>query len=704
MKLKAGPIEFSFKEAPKPSAPTSELGSTGTSFFSGILTGEEYNTDLQGSKGRDIYEKMRKSDAQVKATLLACELPLRAAIWRMEPASDDPGDVEIAEFVENNLMEGMTITFDSFLKHVLLMLPFGYSIFERVYALEDGRIKWRKLAPRLPKTLYKWNINKQDGGLDGIEQFVFKNDKYEFVDIPADRLVIFTNDKEGSNFEGTSLLRAAYKHWYYKSNLERIDAIAAERHALGVPTLEIPDTATTEDIAKADKILQRLHAHEKSYMRHKAGWSFDIKGLSGSIKEIMPSIEYHDRMIGHSILASFLTLGSRDVGSYALSRDQSSFFLMALNAIGKNVCDTMNRYAIQPLVDYNWNVESYPKLAYSPLETRDIESYCNAISGLIEKGALTTGTDVENTLRDLLKLPPKPEPEEGEPPPEEITPGDEDTGEHTGFHAEPKAKRELTYAETFVAFTDIKKALDSAQAAFVKAAKDTMERQINNLADTAFKIIEGRQLDKIDDIEVRYKTQMAEDFVKILKEIYEYGRGQVKKELQSQTHTSLDELPLDPADEELIMHYIMTRAKASANTLALKLKQFTTFEALRQVKAGVMSKDELLTGLRGLSDKELVASAQYSVSESFGLGRGVEAEKNGAGIERSQYSAILDENTCDHCAKLDGEEWNYDDPRTAKYASGNPECLGASKCRCLLVYISKVEVKGKFSDATIRRH
>ena len=124
----------------------------------------------------------------------------------------------------------------------------------------------------------------------------------------------------------------------------------------------------------------------------------------------------------------------------------------------------------------------------------------------------------------------------------------------------------------------------------------------------------------------------------------------------------------------------------------MKLKQFATFEALRQVKGGEVSKDALLTGLRGLSDKELVASAQYSVSESFGLGRGVEAETNGEGIDRCQYSAILDENTCGECHPLDGEEWTYDDPRTAKYASGNPNCLGASKCRCLLVYISKSEV------------
>ena len=34
----------------------------------------------------EIYDKMRRSDAQVSAVLLAMELPIRNAYWDIEPA------------------------------------------------------------------------------------------------------------------------------------------------------------------------------------------------------------------------------------------------------------------------------------------------------------------------------------------------------------------------------------------------------------------------------------------------------------------------------------------------------------------------------------------------------------------------------------------------------------------------------------------
>jgi len=50
-----------------------------------------------------------------------------------------------------------------------------------------------------------------------------------------DSVSAFTNGKEGENWEGVSLLRPAYKPWFMKSTLEKIDAIAHERQSLGVP-------------------------------------------------------------------------------------------------------------------------------------------------------------------------------------------------------------------------------------------------------------------------------------------------------------------------------------------------------------------------------------------------------------------------------------------------------------------------------------
>jgi hypothetical protein len=139
--------------------------------------------------------------------------------------------------------------------------------------------------------------------------------------------------------------------------------------------------------------------------------------------------------------------------------------------------------------------------------------------------------------------------------------------------------------------------------------------------------------------------------------------------------------------------YLKARAAAGASTLGNKLKQSTTFEILRQIKEGVIDKEELKRGLLDLSDKELVAIAQYSASEAFNYGRNLTMKLYIDEIDRVQYSAILDENTCSECEKLDGQEWNIDAPEVARYAGGNPNCLGGGRCRCMLVYISKYETR-----------
>lgn len=681
MKIALGPLKVSFKEdGRKPE--TGEVGAPGTIFVFGQLTEEEYNSDLRGDKARIIYDKMRRSDAQVKATLLVCELPFRAASWAVEPASKDSQDIEIAEFIQDNLFEGMSITWDSFLHHVMLMLPFGFSIFEKVYKVVDGQVKWRKFAPRLPKTLYKWNLDPKDAGLVGIQQFVWKNDKYDFIHIPVEKLLIFTNEKEGSNFEGISLLRAAYKHWYYKDHLYRLDGISAERHATGIPYFKHPPDATDSEKRRLDSMGQHLYAHELQYVRTSSDYEFDIKGLSGVIRDLNPSIEHHDRMIARSILAQFLNLGTGDTGSWALARDQSSFFLMSLRSLGKNICDTINRYAIPQLVNYNWGVAKYPTLRVSGLETKNMADYAKAVVDLVTVGALNVDSGLQATLRDMLDLPKAPQ---------------EEKEKEIFIGAEKKWRREFTYAERFVSFSEISDALDKAEKKFIEVTKEIQDRQINKISEIAVKAIQTKKFDRFEDIDIPYRQDMTNAMLAIRKELFKYGRQQVKDELKKQS--SITEIqdtrkaemaePIDPEDEAEIMAFLAARTKVTSSLLANKLKQKMMVESMRQIKQGIVDKKQLAKKLRDLSDKELKLEARYGINDAFNYGRSYEATKHD--IDRVQYSALLDSNVCEQCTPLDGQEWDFDDERTDKYASGNPECLGCEKCRCVLVFISREE-------------
>jgi len=492
-----------------------ELGVTGTSVFSGRLSEEDYNPDLRDDKAIVVYDKMRKSDGQVKAALLACELPLRAATWEVKPASDSATDIEVADFISYNLFEGMTITWDDVLRHILLIFPFGFSVFEKVFEIREGKVCWRKLAPRLPRSVIEFELD-DEGGLKGITQGAFRGNTYERVSIPVAKLIVFVLEREGSNYRGQSLLRAAYKHWYYKDQLYRIDGMAAERHGLGIPLFQYPEPITEADKKVIGDIGERLHAHQKGYISLPTTYTFDVKGVMGQLHNILGSIEHHDIQITRSILAQFINLGSKEVGSYALSQDQSGFFLMALRAVGKLVCDTMNRYAIRQLVDYNFNVDAYPKLQVSGLEVRDIGSWGNVIANLVNAGVLLPDIAIEDELRRALRLPARRSPEARR----------EETAVCAG-QAEPSNKLRFTKERHL----GIDKLLDQSVSDIIKATKQVQTKQIDNLVEQTVKLLERGQVDKLKDVDVRYKGELTTALARVLEMLYDKGQLDVREEL-----------------------------------------------------------------------------------------------------------------------------------------------------------------------------
>lgn len=688
-----------------------ELGRIGTPFFQGI-TADEYNSDLQGQRGIETYDKMRRSDAQVQAILWVCELPLRAAKWAIEPGADDAKSIEIAEAVEENLLEEMSITWDDFLRHALLMLPFGHMVFEKVWERRDGGLRYRKLAPRMPQSIDKWDM-EADGGLRGIEQLVWANGTYERPYIPIEKLLVFTNRKEGANWTGQSLLRAAYKHWYYKDNFYRIDAIANERHGVGVPYVKMSAEAAVEDYEEAAEILQSLHAHERSYVVGKHCWEeFTMVGVdrpTQSLVSTLSSIEHHDVMIARSILAQFINLGSTETGSYALSEDQSSFFLMALQAVANQITDVMNTYAIRPLVDVNWGPqEEYPRLTYSKLEQRDLATYGDAIQKLLNSGAIVVDEGLRDTIRDMYGLPEEPDTVQAPamvtqqgPAQSDTESGEDDTEPeptaltepcscgHTHALNEAPFWRDLRDSEDRIVLEEIDNIVEEGRAAYVRAAQSIAARQMDRLVELAVPAVESRDPDKVNALTVPYKAEMADALTEVLTELYRRGYESVMWERRRRTGQRAEALTLiDPVSA---LPYLAAKARAASQLFGVRLLAALVWEALDQIKEGTVDVEALRTVMEALSSRELLKSAAISVGEAVNFGRRDAAESIRDDIEYAQYSAILDRRVCAVCQNLDGLEVTLDDPRYEEYMPPNPECLGGDRCRCVWVLIFKAE-------------
>jgi len=407
--LKLGPLEIRMAARKSARPSMDEMGATGTQIFGGLLTQQDYNSALIAPTLYDKYDEMR-NDCQVKAALTVIKLPLLNADWSVEPASDTPQDRQIAEFIEEDLMNGMTVSWPDILRQALLMLDYGSMPFEKVWRLgEDGLVHLRKLAPRMPKTVLFWLVD-ETGGLAGIRQAAPSASLgLKIVEIPVDKLLVFVNDLEGSNFRGTSILRSAYKHHYYKDNLYRVQAIAIEKRAMGIDVGTLQGEARTEaNKDKLERSLAGIHAHEKNYfVEVEEQYKYRLEtGMGGRLLDPQEAIEHHDLRIVRSMIAEFVAMGAGSTGSLAMHRDKTSYLLLALGGIANYICETVSKHLIRQWVDYNWpGLTAYPRLRYSRLEQRDVAVFADAVEKLAKSGALTADPTLEEEARSLLSLP-----------------------------------------------------------------------------------------------------------------------------------------------------------------------------------------------------------------------------------------------------------------------------------------------------------
>lgn len=382
-----------------------EQGASGTYIYSGLITREEYNPKLTGKNAIKTYDQMRRSDATVRAVLQICKLPILSADWDIQPASEDAADEEIAEFVKNELFNH-NVNFHDFLREGLTMFDFGYSIFEKTYELTDrygkSRIGISKLGFRKQTSLDKWETQDQK---EGITQQL----QDALVSIPKVKLIIFSHEKEGDNHEGISLLRAAFKPWDMKDKLERVNVVALEKMAVGVPVLKKPDDADTRELESARRSLRNFRANEEGYQEIPEGWSIEMLDMkANSTKDVVPTIQFLTREISKSVLAQFLELGGNDAsGSRAVSQDHSQLFLLSEEAAAKNIAATIQEQLIKQLCDLNFSnlKNGYPKLIFSKIGDDNVATLSDAVQKFAGAGVLTPDADVEAHVRKTLHFP-----------------------------------------------------------------------------------------------------------------------------------------------------------------------------------------------------------------------------------------------------------------------------------------------------------
>jgi len=675
------------KSAPKTGAVIGVSGNGPRSW--GLSAGGEYLEKLRGARGRSIYDEMRRSDPQVKTILSAITLPLRQANWYVEPISDAPADVELAEEVEADFLRNMTITWDDTIRHILLMLPFGFSILEKVWEYRDNRIRPRKLDPRLPQSVINWKWDAKRRLIGPVQM----DEEGTEILLPVEKLLIFTSDKEGDDWEGIPLLRPLYKPWFIKSELEKINAVKHDRHGVGTPKIHTPPgiTKDSDEYADAVDMAEGYQAQELSYLIEPDGWVVDILGggeKSGT--DTLPSIQYYDEAMARAALTMFTMLGSTETGSRALGNSFIDIFRLSLQTFADYICEVMNRFAVREYIDYNYNATEYPELKARRIQEIDPQT----LALIAQAGLVKPDIELENALRSEMNLPERKEDEvEVRTPPDD---GESDTTEDPPADTEPDdtaeeqqhshyADRAPTDEELFCDLAGIEMELNNATSELEQQILLIRDAQMQRIIDL---IVAGR---KVNEIAVPSKGDMFKELMRALRRQIKKGREQVRDELMRQAgrHMAF----ADVMDVEELLQIIEEKLQIKVEGAGDKLKAMLAELGLNLKETGLTG-NELREGLAAaaaakISDATWKNLASTAINQGWGIGRDIEQQTNSDEIEEVYRSGILDGNICPVCSAKDQVTHELGDP---VYKAPDPECEGGpARCRCINIAILKAE-------------
>jgi hypothetical protein len=409
-------------------SPFVELGVTGLNKFSGVMD-EEFLRELHGRRGVEVYKEMA-TDETVGAILFTIEMLMRQAQWDIKGAGTSEADDKAVEFVFSCLHD-MDDTWSDFISEVLSFMTYGWSYHEIVYKRRmgsgkssetrskhnDGLIGWRKLPIRSQDTLSYWEYDDHDNLVGLVQQ---APPTFAQTLIPIQKALHFKTKSKKNNPEGQSLLRTAYKSWYFKRRIQIIEGVGIERDLAGFPTLTPPESAADvwmEDTPESKQMKLDAELMVRNIKRDAMegalippGWKLELLSSGGRRQfDTDKTITRYDTKIAQTLMADFMDLGHEKNGSYALSSDKTELFSVMLGAFLDLICEVFNKQAIPRLIEINGEafsgITGYPELIHGDVETQNLKELGAYIKDMVAVGAIVPDISLEEHLRRVADLP-----------------------------------------------------------------------------------------------------------------------------------------------------------------------------------------------------------------------------------------------------------------------------------------------------------
>lgn len=415
-----------------------EIGRTGLKRAAGYVN-EEFLPQLRGRKGIQVYREMAENDPIVGSLLFALKRLMSEVDWNVEPADTSRAARADADFVEQ-CRDDMTESWSSFVMELLSSLEYGWAWHEMCFKrrlgpwyqnaenadlhrsqYDDGKIGWARMPIRSQESFQRWIFNRQNQAI-GLVQMPAPD--YQARVIPRTKSLLFRPGAHKDNPEGRSILRNAYRPWFYKKRIEETEATGVDRDLTGLPIAKVPASVLGAKPGSAEhKKLAGYRALVRGVRRDERDGvimplEYDGKGnplydfgllTSGGSRQFDTNgiITRYESRILMTVLADFILVGHEGTGTYNMHADKRGLFQSACNSIVKLIADELNRQAIPKLFMLNgMKPARLPKFVPGKVDSPNLTELSSFMSAMQNMGVQWfPDPKMEKWVRDAADMP-----------------------------------------------------------------------------------------------------------------------------------------------------------------------------------------------------------------------------------------------------------------------------------------------------------
>lgn len=416
----------------------SEIGYLGLK-ISGNQVIEEPSPKLRYPEFYRVVDEMSK-DSVIATGLAFMRMMVGRAEWKVRIDSGaSPAAKERAKFLRQN-MNDMEHSWDSFISEVTSYIAYGYSLHEKSFRrrlkragsrYNDGLIGIKSLYPRSQSSIKDWHFDADGRTLLYVTQStanaspnLVRAFKTPEVDIPRDKILLFTCDGRLNNPLGNSPLKSVYLTWQTRKAVEEQEIVGLSRDLQGIPVLYAPAAIMSENAQDAQKaqyeylkgVARNLHANRQAGLvmpsdvdeTTKAKY-YDIKLLTaegGKNYDVNKVVERLNNQILTALFADVLTMGqSGGNGSFSLADSKVSLTEFALRYRLQEIKDVLNHDLIPSLWKLNgWDMDELPFFDFELPDATSLEEFSKAIQRISATSSIEKDRPFFNLVRKRLGL------------------------------------------------------------------------------------------------------------------------------------------------------------------------------------------------------------------------------------------------------------------------------------------------------------